>query len=176
MKFSLLACALILGVIGTLSAACAVRDGFVETEEIVAQEYEEERRAVGADLVRDVLEPPVVSTHAVDVDAFNRRLRAARRSGETWAQNVMQIALEYIGPLEGSVAALVKRNHPTESPTESTVTIIRDGLLDDSVRAIWDEIRFVRTAEGSWKLQSAERAYRCRRGAHQQHYGSELCP
>ncbi len=161
MKTCAVACALILGLMGALSAfgACT-----------------EARSAVEADLLRNVFEPPVVSAHTVDVETFNLRLQAARRSDEAWAGSVMQIALEYAGPLEGSVAAIVERNQPTESPTRSTVTIIRDGLLDDSVRAIWDEIHFFRTGDGWWEMESASRAYRCRRGPQQQHYSSELCP
>jgi hypothetical protein len=125
--------------------------------------------------VRDVLDLPVLSYVSVDVAAFNERLREASAAGEAWTEDPVRVAMEYAGDLGGRTVVLLKTDNAGEGATESTVEVVRDGLLDDSARAIWDELHLARTDGGAWELVQAYQAYRCRRGAHGRSYGAEPC-
>lgn len=122
-----------------------------------------------------IVDLPVFSRVSVDVAPFNERLRTASAAGEAWTEDAARIASEYVGGLEGRVVAFLEVDDAGEGATGSTVTLIREGLLDDSVRGIWDELRLERADGGEWQLMRAYRAYRCWRGDHGESYSAEPC-
>jgi hypothetical protein len=83
--------------------------------------------------------------------------------------------MEYIGSFEGRVAALVKVDDVGEGAVSSTVTVVCDGFLDDSIRGTWNELHLARTQAGAWEVTRAYRAYRCWRGPHGRSYSAEPC-
>jgi len=128
---------------------------------------------------RTQFDVPVLSSHDVDVSALNELIDAAALRGEAWVRDAFLIALEHVGAtdgLEARVVSVVKVDSAAEAAAGSTVTVVREGLLDDSVRAIWDELHLARTAGGAWRVERALRAYRCWRGHHGLAYGAEWCP
>lgn len=110
----------------------------------------EDQQAAGG-----VLDLPVFSRFSVDVTAFNGRLRMASGAGEACTGDAVRVALEYIGDLEGRVVAFLKVDNAGEGATGSAVTAVREGLLDDSIRGIWDELHLARTDGGAWELVRA---------------------
>ena len=118
----------------------------------------------------------VISSHDVDVVGFNTALDGAVFVGETWPSDPVIVALRYIGHYDVASLSLVKRDERGEDPSATTITVIREGLLDDSVRAIWDEIALSRTGDGTWRIAEARRAYRCWRSEQTVSYTAEPCP
>lgn len=88
----------------------------------------------------------------------------------------VDIALAVVGPFEGSSQHIIQVNQGVESPSASRVTVLRDGLLDDSVRSERWEVALQRTATGAWSIGSVERAWRCRRGAQTDRFAATRCP
>lgn len=88
----------------------------------------------------------------------------------------LDIALAVAGPFEGATQHIIQVNEGAEAPTASRVTLLRDGLLDDSVRGERWEIALERSAEGAWRIKEVKRAWRCRRGAQTGSFVATRCP
>jgi hypothetical protein len=88
----------------------------------------------------------------------------------------VDIALAVAGAFEGSSQHIIQVNQGVESPSASRVTVLRDGLLDDSVRSERWEVALQRTAAGAWSIKEVERAWRCRRGAQTDRFAATRCP
>ncbi len=125
---------------------------------------------------RTLLDLPIHSSIALDVDPINARIDDAGRRGDTWVSDPLQIALRCVGASQGRLASLCREYGPGEHAASATVRMAREGLLDDSLQSIWDELHFVLTEQGSWLVTEARRAYRCRRGSQTDHFGADLCP
>lgn len=128
------------------------------------------------EVVYELFAVPVKSYRTLETDAFNRLLEAAREAGEPWVENPLWISLAFLEDLEGQSVGIVKADAAAETPASSTVTVIRDGLADDSVRAVWNEFHLTRNQEGAWSLAEVYEAYRCRRGGQTDHFAGDLCP
>jgi hypothetical protein len=88
----------------------------------------------------------------------------------------VDVALSVAGAFEGARQVIVQTNERAESPKGSRVTVIRDGLLDDSVRtARWD-IDLSRSAMGRWEITSVTKAWRCWRGTRPPGFAALPCP
>jgi len=88
----------------------------------------------------------------------------------------IEIALKIVGEFEGRMQEVVQANEGAESPSAARVTVLRDGLLDDSVRGDRWEVDFERSQAGAWRIKSAKRAWRCRRGGQLDRFGTAPCP
>ena len=110
-----------------------------------------------------------------DLSAFNAEIDAACRAGEGWPNTPEGVADRFLGPSEARSVETKRRNEGAENPKTATLVRIEDGLLDDSVRGTWTELRF-RRADCGWRLIDARRAYRCGRGDHPEAYVAGPCP
>lgn len=88
----------------------------------------------------------------------------------------VEIALKIVGEFAGSMQEIVQVNEGAESPSAARVTVLRDGLLDDSVRGDRWDVDLARTSAGAWRIKSVKRAWRCRRGGQLDRFGTALCP
>lgn len=88
----------------------------------------------------------------------------------------VDVALAVAGPFEGSSQHIIQVNQGVESPSASRVTVLRDGLLDDSVRSERWEVALQRATAGAWSIKEVERAWRCRRGAQTDRFVATRCP
>lgn len=88
----------------------------------------------------------------------------------------LDVALKVVGTFEGSAQQIVQVNDGGEAPSKSRVTVVRDGLLDDSVRGDRWEISLERTAAGPWRITEVKRAWRCRRGGQTDTFATQRCP
>ena len=63
----------------------------------------------------------------------------------------------------------------TEERESVTVTVFRDGYLDDSVRGEWNEFEMKRASDQTWRVINAKKAFSCWRLESNQ-YQNEPCP
>ncbi|MBN2565345.1 MAG: MliC family protein [Candidatus Eisenbacteria bacterium] len=125
--------------------------------------------------IMTVLGLPVCSWDREDVGEFNEAVESAARAGETWPEDPLRVALAYVGNATGSVVALTQRGDSAEAPSRIVITVVREGLADDSVRGVWHELHAAR-AGSTWVLTDAYSAWRCWRGTQINSFGSSLCP
>ena len=123
-----------------------------------------ERRATLADL-------PVTDMTVVTPANYAVASKLAERNGTP-----LDIVLAVVGKFEGSTQHIIQVNEGSESPTASRVTVLRDGLLDDSVRGDRWDITFARSANGAWTIREVKRAWRCRRGPQNDRFAATPCP
>ena len=119
----------------------------------------------------------VDSHQEIAVRDYNKQIFSAIASGETWPQNPMLLVVRLfrLGG-DAQYSSVVSESSGGEAPTSMTFTVMMDGLLDDSIRGIWNEIQLERSLEGNWHLDSLKVAYRCWRGCNQNRYSERLCP
>jgi len=115
--------------------------------------------------------PPVAAMKRVAPAEYRKASDLAERGGAP-----LDIALAIAGTFEGSTQHILQVNDGGEAPSASRITIVRDGLLDDSVRgARWD-IALARTGAGRWRIMEVKRAWRCRRGEPRDRFAAVTCP
>jgi hypothetical protein len=114
---------------------------------------------------------PVAGMKLVAPAEYRAASAAAARGGAP-----IEIALKIVGELEGRMQEIVQVNQGAEAPSAARVTILRDGLLDDSVRGDRWEVDFERSQAGAWRIKSVKRAWRCRRGGELDRFGTAPCP
>ena len=86
-----------------------------------------------------------------------------------------ELALEFIRADKTLVARTTTEAQASpEGGGPTTVTVIQDGLADDSVRAARHVLRFV-PAGKSWRLDSAARTQRCHSGRGHQDFSASAC-
>jgi len=86
-----------------------------------------------------------------------------------------QLALEFVRADRTQAArTTTKAQSSPEGGGPTTVTVVQDGLADDSVRATQDVLRFVPVGS-NWRLKSAVRTQRCQPGRGHQSYAAGDC-
>lgn len=111
----------------------------------------------------------------ISVAEFNEYLEA---SDPAWTRSALRAAIEFLrlgdSDPEAATTSLVLESNP-ETGQEAVVTVTKDGLLDDSVRAVRYELVFEKQADGTWRLSSASWAQRCAPRRGHQDFTPELC-
>jgi hypothetical protein len=118
----------------------------------------------------------VESFQLIDSASFNDSIVAAVRDGYRWPWDPIRVAQEFLGSPASRTVRIEREDDPGERPDSTTVIVLEDGYLDDSVRGRWTEFRQVRMGDGTWRIVEVRRAYRCWRGYHQDSFSKELCP
>ena len=118
----------------------------------------------------------VESFRAVAYGAFNQRLSEAAAKGESWVHDPVRIGLEFLGSRGSPRVDIRRQDQNGEAARLTTVTIVEDGYLDDSVRGTWTWFKMTRLDDNTWRLVDVRRAFRCWRGHHQDSYSAQLCP
>ena len=88
----------------------------------------------------------------------------------------IEIALKIAGPFEGSAQHIVQANEGGEVPSASRITVVRDGLMDDSVRGIRWDIVLERTEANQWRIKEVMQSWRCWRGERTDRFAAAPCP
>lgn len=114
---------------------------------------------------------PVVDSKLVPPEEYREAAAFAARGNEP-----LDIALKLVGTFEGATQYIIQVNEGSESPFFSRITVLRDGLLDDSVRSERWDIAIERTAENVWGIQKVRRSWRCWRGGQTDRFAANLCP
>jgi len=84
--------------------------------------------------------------------------------------------MKIVGVFEGSTQHIIQVNEGGEAPSASRLTVLRDGLLDDSVRGVRWEISLEKTSAGVWRIMQVKRAWRCWRGGQNDRFATASCP
>ena len=116
----------------------------------------------------------VESWELVEPTEMNEEIAAAVSRGEDWPTSPLSATLFLLG---GDTAGSVRLESrlATEGADSSVVVAVRDGFFGDSVRGDWHRIVYRRRADGSWRIESVQRAIRCYRGHHQESYSRSSC-
>ncbi len=113
---------------------------------------------------------PATGTNLKLVKAFNTYL--TKRKGPV---SPTQLALEFVRADRTQAARTsTKAQSSPEGGGPTTVTVVQDGLADDSVRATQDVLRFVPSG-ANWRLKSAVRTQRCQPGRGHQSFAPGNC-
>ena len=88
----------------------------------------------------------------------------------------LDIVLKIVGAFEGSTQHIIQENEGNEAPSVSRIAVLRDGLMDDSVRGVRWDIALEKTAENVWRIKEVRRSWRCWRGEQTNMFASKLCP
>lgn len=118
-----------------------------------------------------LLETPVASMTAIPPEAYATASGVAAEDGTPIA-----IALAVAGPFEGRTQHVLQDNEGSEAPASSSVTVIRDGLLDDAIQSERWDVVLDRKASGVWTISEVRKAWRCRRGAASPPFATNSCP
>jgi hypothetical protein len=118
---------------------------------------------------------------ALPVAAFNQRVLDA--AGASWPLSPLQVTIRFLGgpglrpeSRTMSIAMSFSTAEGGRPPgTLARVTVIHDGLPDDSVRAQRTRLVLLRRASGAWTLRSARRSVRCQPGRGHQGFSAEPC-
>jgi hypothetical protein len=114
---------------------------------------------------------PVADTKLVAPAAYGKA-SALAASGSA----ALDIALAIAGEFSGSTQHIIQVNEGSEAPTASRITVLTDGLLDDSVRGERWEIVLERIGASRWSIKEVKRGWRCRRGGATDRFASLPCP
>ncbi len=120
--------------------------------------------------------PMMRSSTNVEPATFNVEIGAAARRGEGWVRDPGLVALWVSKATEAPRVRLYREDNRSEAPDSSTVTVIMDRLLDDSVAGIWTQYRLARAEDGSWRVARARQAYKAYRGGDTEFYRAEPTP
>ncbi len=95
--------------------------------------------------------------------AFNDAVAAAAAAGASWPSDPIRVALAFV-ELLGAPNAIISRSDVGggENGTETVITIIEDGLLDDSVAGMQQTVT-LRLSGGVWSVTSYTGMWLCRR-------------
>jgi uncharacterized protein len=88
----------------------------------------------------------------------------------------LDIVLKIVGAFQGSTQHIIQENEAKEAPSVSRITVLRDGLMDDSVRGVRWDIALEKSTENVWKIMEVRRSWRCWRGEKTNMFTSKLCP
>jgi hypothetical protein len=124
-----------------------------------------------ADPPTPLAELPVVNSKLVPPEEYGTASAFAARGNAP-----LDIALKIVGKFEGSTQHIIQVNGGNESPSASRITVLRDGLMDDSVKSERWDIALQRTAESTWSIKEVRRSWRCWRGGKTNGFASKLCP
>jgi hypothetical protein len=117
---------------------------------------------------------PEDGTGSLSVDEFNDFVDEARPA---FATSALRTAIEFAHASEGQAAttSVVAFEGPEGGADEASVTVTRDGLADDSTRALRYQIVLERADDESWRVRSARRTQRCQPGRGSQEFSTKVC-
>jgi hypothetical protein len=117
---------------------------------------------------------PEDGTGSLPVEEFNEFVEQAQPA---FATSALRTAIEFAHAGEGQAAStsVVASEGAEGNADNASVTVTREGLADDSVRAVRYVIVLDRDGEGMWSLRSAKRLQRCHEGRGHQDFSPQLC-
>lgn len=112
----------------------------------------------------------------VDINQINQTIDQAARRGNDWVKSPMQILTRLTGDFSEMKNRTIELTTPTgEASGEILVTIINDGLLDDSVRSEKYMYKLEKTSGSIWKVTSAQKSWQCQQNRGHQDFSAVLC-
>jgi hypothetical protein len=122
----------------------------------------------------DLLAVDVSASQSLNADAFNKQLIVSHTEGQSWANDPIQIVSRFINP-ELPRNAIWVVNGSGERPSRYQITVVVDGIPDDSLRGRRYDATILRAQDGAWQIVDAGTSWRCSR-ARTGVFGTEPCP
>ena len=122
------------------------------------------------------LPPPLTNLPVVDMERVDPAEYKAASGLAAGGIAPLDIALKIVGDFEGWTQHIIQENEGNEAPSVSRIAVLRDGLMDDSVRGVRWDIALEKTAENVWRIREVRRSWRCWRGEQANMFASKLCP
>ena len=133
--------------------------------------------SASAGTLAEILQKTPESWAYLDADELNARIEQSVSVGEDWPYSPLEVTLQLFGgDREVRSVALEEEKNRGEGADAATISYVRDGFLDDSVRGDWHQIDMQRTSDGTWQIVEARVAYRCWRGENTDLYIEGPCP
>ena len=113
-----------------------------------------------------------------NIAPYNEKIEEAIKKGEVWPGDPILITMNMlmISSDDARLLIISKESSPAENADRTEVTVIRDGLLDDSVRGDWHYFELRKLSDQGWRFTEIRHAFLCRRGIQTERLGKELCP
>ena len=112
----------------------------------------------------------VPASGRLPVAAFNEH---AESVDEPWERDLSKVADRFLALREQETGS--RSVQGTSTGDTGSVSVLIDGLGDDSVRARRYELALTRREDGSWRIDSARWAQRCHEGRGHQDFSPEPC-
>jgi hypothetical protein len=118
---------------------------------------------------------------ALDAPVANARLIAPAKyqgaaASAAAGASALDIALQIAGEFEGTAQQVTQLNEGGETASETRVTVVRDGLPDDSIKAQRWDILLERAVGGTWTIREVKEAWLCWRGESRDRFAADPCP
>jgi len=118
----------------------------------------------------------IESSKTLSFMEFNKSLSVAAEKGESWTHDPIRIALEFTDSAGARLVKIWRKDGRGEMQNSTTVTIVEDGYLDDSIRGTWTQFKMTRGDGNTWRIDNIQRGYRCWRGQSKNCYSAKRCP
>jgi len=132
------------------------------------------RESTPRGVLTELMEARPTSSQRVDPESFNKQLAVAQSEGHQWATDLIQITSRFIN-VETARHGVWTISGSGERPSRFQVTVVTDGIPDDSVRGKRYETTLERADNGGWRIREASMSWRCWR-AKTTAFGVEACP
>jgi hypothetical protein len=120
---------------------------------------------------------PVVSFNNLEFSNFNLKISTAMNNGEMWVYHPLLVIQEYRKIADAGFVSILLSNDSVENPLNSTITVVEEGYLDDSVRGQWLQFHLGReNSESTWKIKEIRQANLCGRMNSPEEFSKEPCP
>ncbi len=111
----------------------------------------------------------------LSISELSKIVENARNNSESWI-SYPTLYPQYLFEFSDLKNYLVHYSAKSiELNKESTIIVVRDSFLDDSVRGDIHELVIEKTG-GQWKIKSAKRAFRCWKSPDSAPYSVDACP
>jgi hypothetical protein len=119
------------------------------------------------------LQQPLPEDGTLPVEEFNAY---AESVDEPWERDLAGVTDEFIGAAAGDAQnRSFQATSSGEGSGSATVSLLLDGLLDDSVRSQRYDLTLSRRPDGTWRIDTAQWSQRCQQGRGHQNFSTELC-
>ena len=119
------------------------------------------------------LQFPLPEDGSLPVAAFNAY---ADSVDEPWERELGGVTEEFVGKdARDASSRSFQATTAGENGDTATVSLLADGLFDDSVRSRRFDLTLTRQDDGTWRIDTAQWAQRCQQGRGHQNFSPELC-
>lgn len=110
----------------------------------------------------------------LNVQDFNQSILKGKVQEDKWKTDPVAVSLRFVGPFYGRTQSIERVNESSESLDATQVTIINNGLLDDSVMAVKYKLTLKRV-DSVWVINTAGKVVKCWKGRGHEEFSSEPC-
>jgi len=125
----------------------------------------------GADQPASALDAPLANARLIAPAKYQGAAASAAADA-----SALDIALQIAGEFEGTAQQVTQLNKGGETASATRVTVVRDGLPDDSIKAQRWDILLERAVGGTWTIREVKEAWLCWRGESRNRFAADPCP